>query len=938
MKKIEKSIFALILAASPSLASAGGSWAVPSPFLSPISQGAFLNAGDSKNVEEYLSNISENTDYTRGDRHLDGVALNGSKDGNQQFDIDEPRKVYTKLLNCVFTARAGETLTPVFLYSGNWMNGYVYLDQNNDGVFDAELEADKSIPEGSDILSFSNLEGVNSKGEKLGNQNVLNPPSFKLPSNLANGIYRLRYKVDWSSIDPAGRMGDGNDILKNGGAICDILLNVHGHFSIVNTLSHNGEVVAGNGLKLSDTNVPFGKAMTVKIKPAEGYTYDGIRVRHGYHLLGDSLVHGNPQYKDVVFPAYLFRDDKFEIPGEYMDGDVLIEGIFVKDNGTVAPGTEDYALNFSKDLKRTHADRLLRSISFKATKGGNTTLSVGSKEETVYSNLMPKAVSVVPGDEVNVDFNFKGSGVHYYLYIDLNQNGQFRPVVGENGVPGVSSELVSYSYLNGLNSKGEKIEEAGTVSVDNMPSFKIPEFLAHGNYRARLKVDFDNVDPAGREAMGTEGGYIFDFLLNVHAQKHPLTLVSTNGNIYGGGNTGLPMTITPMTTLRVVPTPVAPGYVAEEMTIKHGHNFDGPQYIHGNRQWGEYTVPARTYSLPKDSVTGDVMITVHYTKGENADYDLVFFDEFNGENGTEPDAFKWRRCERQGATWNRWLSDSKDVVYLKDGNLVTRAIPNPDKAADPVPMITGGIKSLGKFAFTYGKLECRAKVNSYVGTFPAIWLMPVNMAGGWPSCGEIDIFEAVDGGQTAYGTVHSHWTYDLGHRGDPVSSFNMPTPMDRYHTYGFEWNERSMSWFVDGKKMGTYTKSNNSNALNQGQWPFDKHFYIILNQSVGNHGQWASYPDENHNYEFYIDWVRVYQKEGMKNTDGIVGLTDVAADASLEVQAIPQGLSLSSDVPVWVTVCDLQGRQLYHRELMGTTQVHLSTGVYLVNGKKVLVR
>lgn len=891
---------------------------------------------------EYLVNVEEEQGYTRNDRHLDGVTLQ-SADGVQKYEIAAPRKVYTKALNRVFLAKAGEKVVPSFQYTGNWMNGYVYLDRNQDGKFAAELGEGSKIPAGSDIMTFSNLEGVNSNGDKLSSANVLNPPSFQVPSDLPNGIYRMRYKVDWSSVDPAGRVGQSNSMLQNGGAICDVLLNVHGDYCNVNDANRNGEVLSASGEKLVKYKAPFGKPFTIKMHPENGFTYDGIRLRHGYNLAGDSLVHGNPQYRDVVFPAYLFRNDELTIPAECMDGDVEIEGLFIEMKGDSVRPDEDYALNFDPELKRNSRERTLSNVVFKATAGGTTTLTVPAKTETVYADMMQKAVSVVPGDEVAMKAAFKGSGLHYYLYVDLNQNGYFQPVVLGDGKPSMSGELLSYTYYKGYNSKGEKLDNADEVAMDVLPSFRIPESMPTGNYRARLKVDYDNIDPAGQweknglQQIDENGGYVIDFLLNVHDKKHPLHLMTSNGNLYAPNNGALPMEIAPYTALSVVAAPAVPGYVAEGMTVKHGHHFDGPQYIHGNRQWSEYTVKAGAYTLPKDSVTGDVQLTVHYTKGEDAEYDLVFSDEFNAPDRMQPDIKKWSRCKRQSSTWNRWLSDSEEVVYLENGNLMTRAIPNPDTKKDPVPMITGGVQSQKKFAFTYGKLECRAKANPWVGTFPAIWLMPEDQSDGWPTCGEVDIFECIDKGQTAYHTVHSHWTYDLGNKSNPRSSFTTQVPLDRYHTYGLEWDAQRLRWFVDGKLVGTYTKSSDPNAIKEKQWPFDKNFYIILNQSVGN-GSWASNPDLNHTYEFAVDWVRVYQKSGMENTDGIVGLIDVHEDAGLSVEVVPNGIKLYADYPVDVRICDLQGRLLYAHRLEGSQQVNFSAGVYLVNGRKVFVR
>ena len=161
----------------------------------------------------------------------------------------------------------------------------------------------------------------------------------------------------------------------------------------------------------------------------------------------------------------------------------------------------------------------------------------------------------------------------------------------------------------------------------------------------------------------------------------------------------------------MVPTPAVAGFAAKEVTIRRGHNLQGEQYIHGNRQWSEYTVAANRFSIPADSIYGDMILTADFEQTEAAEYELVFADEFDGENGTQEDDTKWIRCQRMNATWNRWCSDRPEVVYHEDGELVIRAIPNPDPSTDNVPMITGGVKTMGKFGFTYGKVECRAFTN-----------------------------------------------------------------------------------------------------------------------------------------------------------------------------------------------------------------------------------
>ena len=237
-----------------------------------------------------------------------------------------------------------------------------------------------------------------------------------------------------------------------------------------------------------------------------------------------------------------------------------------------------------------------------------------------------------------------------------------------------------------------------------------------------------------------------------------------------------------------------------------------------------------------------------------SEYTLVFHDEFNEPDGTLPNTKVWRYCTRRPkVTWARFLSNSPEVAFMKDGNLVLRAIPNSDRSKDDVEMLSGGIETSQSFTFRFGRVECRAMINPFVGNFPAIWMMPKSKFG-WPKGGEIDIFEQIDNEQRCYATVHSAWT--KSHGNEPHSG-NLWMPMDRYHTYAVEWEEDVLTFFADGKRVFQYKKQNDS----QEQWPFDKsNFYLILNQSVGN-GSWAKKADVNHTYEMRVDWIRVYQKE-----------------------------------------------------------------------------
>lgn len=880
---------------------------------------------------DYPLSFDKEQAYTHASRRLQSLTLSGSQDGDRTLEV--PTTTVYNSLSRVFTARAGETVTVSFGYSGTWMHGYVYLDRGCDGAFSATLNDDGSIPEGSDIMAFSYADsgnGCNSNGETVTNLNVLNPPAFTIPTDLAPGYYLMRFKVDWASIDPAGRTEDGNGILKNGGAVCDVRLNVHGDYSDISVEGEAGCVVAADGSSLDGARHPFGTSLTVRIVPQDGYMCDALVIRHGYNLQGDSLLHGVPQYCDVVVPGFSVVDNTYEIPAEYIDGDVRIEPRFVPSQGTALA---EYGLSFPEDALMQSPDKRVTRLMLCGT--ASKSIIVPSDPAAVYNNLAPVEFAATAGSSVRNLGISGGDSLHCYLYIDYNNDGRFSVVLGEDGVPSSSGELVSYTYLDGRNSLGD---EADSIVVGNkLPTFAIPEQLPCGVYRARFKSDWNNADAAGSSDIVANGGVVVDFLLNVCNDSHSLKLFSTNGSIYASGNSAHATMLTPYNSLAMYGTPVADGYEATELRVRHGHNLDGPQYIHGNRQWSEYTPVGERFTIPKDSVNGDVEVYAHFAPTDEAEYILVFSDEFDAADGSQPDASKWMRCQRMGATWNRWCSDSEEVVCLQGGNLVTRAIPNPDTASDNVPMITGGIKTMGKFGFTYGRVECRLLTNPWTGNFPALWMMPENQSAGWPDCGEIDIFESIDTQNRAWHTVHSNWTWDLGNKNNPKSSYDEAVSLDRFHTYALEWDESTLIWFVDGKEVGRYAKSSDSSVIENGQWPFDKHFHLILNQSVGN-GSWAANADESHTYETLFDWVRVYQKRGMTNTLGTVGIEPAVATPAVDVDVVPGGIVVSSSASTMVTVCDLQGRSVFRGDVCGSLSLPLAGGFYVVNGGKVLVR
>ena len=241
-------------------------------------------------------------------------------------------------------------------------------------------------------------------------------------------------------------------------------------------------------------------------------------------------------------------------------------------------------------------------------------------------------------------------------------------------------------------------------------------------------------------------------------------------------------------------------------------------------------------------------------------YKLVFSDEFNSRNGSQPDTSKWVHSKRGPSTWNRWISNSKDVVYIKNGSLVCRAIPNHDLHADTAQMLTGAIETYGKFDFQYGKVEVRMKTNTMPGNFPAVWMKPVeNKIDDVYKYGEIDIIEVIGNDGKSSHAVHTHQSHMLKKASPYI--IKTSTNVRKWHVYGMEWTKDYIVWTVDGREVGRFKKSEDKDDIADDQWTFDRAFYLRLNQSVGNGSEKRTTPITNKIYETHFDWIRVYQAE-----------------------------------------------------------------------------
>lgn len=823
-------------------------------------------------ADDYPVNAGKDAAHTHASRALNNIVLVSPNDGKQSLPVlqSTQKYLYHDLLTSSFTALPGETLTPSFDWSGTWMNGYVYVDFGNDGSFETDVLSDGRPADGSDIVAYSSCNGRNSAGGVVSNGNVLNPPAFTLPAELPVGVYRMRYKVDWDCLDAGGNTVSGNDIVRNGGAIVDTRLVVHK--PNVTLALYVGESETPLETK---SDVPFGKPYSLQILEGvpEGKLVRSVRVRHGYGLDGPSEVHGTPQYIDETLPFFAFTDGMLSLPAAFVDGDVRV---YLDLADAYSP--LDEALNTTPSAGERIEGFALNSIR---VAGSRTRTFTGDTPDAAYADFRAgQSVPVVPGVAATltcsgtktVDGSASALSVaDATLYVDLNRDGRYQSAIETLGSDGV---------------------------------FTLPAALPAGLYAARLHF-------AAQGAMA-------DFVLHVHNPVVSLTVDSPHGRILGktlydgSGNRlsgkGVPEQISAYRQAIFTAQPLVEGYEASEVEVTVLRP-DGTLSCFSPR-----LTTLSTFTLPADSLYGDVTVRVEYTLQEDAAMLPVLDEDFDAEL---LDSQLWGTSQRYGAAWNRFIVDDPRVAYLSDGHLVCRCLANPgDIVGYDGQMISGAKETRGKFAFNYGYVEARILTTPHTGNFPAFWLMPEDQKDGWPSCGEIDIWETINTEDRAYHTVHSHWTYDLGKGGNGGNEACVND--GQWHTFGLLKEADRLTWYFDGDQVFTYSKSTSASELNQGQWPFDKAFYLILNQSVGT-GSWAAAPDPSFIYETRFDWVRVYQTPD-----------DAAADHNVTL-GIGQITLPDSDAPASSSsVCyDLAGRRIVSPK---------SGDIYICNGRLMMAR
>lgn len=243
---------------------------------------------------------------------------------------------------------------------------------------------------------------------------------------------------------------------------------------------------------------------------------------------------------------------------------------------------------------------------------------------------------------------------------------------------------------------------------------------------------------------------------------------------------------------------------------------------------------------------------------------LAWHDEFNGPNGSPPDARKWL-IETGGNGWGNGeletYTSRPENIRQEHGHLVIEAIQEKFTAANGVTRgyTSGRLITRGRFSQKYGRFEARIKNPRGRGLWPAFWLLGDGFYKvGWPACGEIDIMEEIGSlSSQIRGSLHGP---GFSGPNSLTATYQLPSGdfSDAFHVFALEWEPNVLRYYVDGNLYATRTPTDLPAG---GRWVFDSPFFMILNLAVRGDVSTGSGPPAVFPQRMLVDYVRVYARD-----------------------------------------------------------------------------
>jgi len=251
---------------------------------------------------------------------------------------------------------------------------------------------------------------------------------------------------------------------------------------------------------------------------------------------------------------------------------------------------------------------------------------------------------------------------------------------------------------------------------------------------------------------------------------------------------------------------------------------------------------------------------------------LVFNEEFNYEGAPNPEIWSFETGFKRNEELQWYQSKNANC---KNGCLIIEGkkenFPNPNYISESnswktnrpnVDYTAASLISMDKKSWLFGRFEVRARIDTAMGAWPAIWTLGIDKE--WPSCGEVDMLEFYrpDGVPSILANVASGTNIRYKAKWDSVKK-TLASLMakdkrwpEKFHVWRMDWNKDSINLYVDNELLNTTLLSETINT--DGSNPFLQPHYLLLNLALG--GVNGGDPSQSRfPITFEVDYVRVYQ-------------------------------------------------------------------------------
>ena len=250
---------------------------------------------------------------------------------------------------------------------------------------------------------------------------------------------------------------------------------------------------------------------------------------------------------------------------------------------------------------------------------------------------------------------------------------------------------------------------------------------------------------------------------------------------------------------------------------------------------------------------------------------LVWSEEFNKRGKPNPSNWKFEKgyVRNEELQWYQ-----EENAFCKRGTLIIKGRrenhKNPNfiggskswrTTRENIEYTSSSINTRGLHHWLYGRFEIRARIDTTLGAWPAIWLLGTDKT--WPSNGEIDMMEFYRVNQRPTILANVAWGTDRQFVAKwhteriPYKHFCDKDPKwsKKFHVWRMDWSAESIRLYLDDELLNTTLLSETVNP--DGSNPFLKPQYLLLNLAIGGNGGNpfnAKYP-----IKYEVDYVRVYQ-------------------------------------------------------------------------------